>query len=158
MDSLVNLYLERAENERDLANTLLEISQDKKLKLDLKLTEEHTFYSAVISHAYYSIFYAAKAILLEKGIKVDGPEVHKKTFNAFNENLVKTGIIDLELLKIYKKMIITANELLGLFELEKRKRGWYTYKQLPQANLEPAKESVNNAFDFFKNIYAIIKK
>ena len=55
-------------------------------------------------------------------------------------------------------MIIRADELLGLYKLEKKKRGKFTYRKLPQANLEYAKESVDNAFKFFKNIYTILGK
>lgn len=156
MDSLVNLYLQRAENERDLAKALLDISQDDKLKLTLNLIEDITFYSAVISHSYYCIFYCAKALLLTKNIKTDLPEVHKKTLDEFKKHFVDTGILDVELLKIYNSMIIRADELLELFKLEKQKRGKFTYQKLPQANMEPAKESVEHAFKFFKNINKII--
>ena len=156
MDSEVKLYLERAENERDLAKALLDLSQNNEIKAMLDLTEDHTFYSAVISHAYYSIFYSAKALLLTKKIKTDFPEVHKKTLEKFKENFVDTGVLDVELLKIYKKMVIRADELLGLFKLEKGKRGRFTYKKLPQANLIYAKESVDHASKFFKNISKIV--
>lgn len=112
----------------------------------------------MISHSYYCIFYAAKAILVKEGIKTDAPEVHKKTLEAFETNLVKTGKLDLELLKIYKKIIVRAEELLGIFSKEKGKRGAFTYQKLPQANREPAKESLDNASSFFKNIHQIIRK
>ena len=37
-----------------------------------------TYYSAVIAHSYYSIFYGAKAYLAKKGVEVSAPEEHKK--------------------------------------------------------------------------------
>ena len=74
------------------------------------------------------------------------------------EKLVKEGIIDVELLKIYKKIVVKADELLGIFKYEKKKRGKFTYHRLPQANKEPANESLMNAEKFFKNIYNIIEK
>ena len=77
MDSKVKLFLQRAENERDLAKALFVLSQNNKLKNELSLTEDHTFYSAVISHSYYCIFYSARAILLNEKINVEPPEVHK---------------------------------------------------------------------------------
>ena len=83
--------------------------------------------------------------------------IHKKTLNEF-ESLVKEGKIDIELLKIYKKMIVRADTLLEIFRLEKSKRGHFTYQRLPQANLEPAGESVDNAVFFFRNIYGILNK
>ncbi len=119
--------------------------------------KEDTYYSAAISHAYYCIFYAAKAYLLLKEIKTEAPEEHKKTFEAFSK-LVEAGIIDVELLKIYQKLFIKADALLQIFELEKGKRSKFTYKKLPQANREPAKESINNAQFFYKNIFELCEQ
>lgn len=108
-----------------------------------KLESEFTFYSQVISHSYYCIFYSAKAILIKEGIKTFAPKVHKKTLVAFEKYLVDTGKLDFELLKMYKKIIIRAEGLLDIFSKEKLKRGRFTYQKLPQANLEPAKESLD---------------
>lgn len=155
MDSKVKLFMQRAENERDLAKALLDLSQNNGMKNELKLTPDHTFYSAVISHSYYCIFYSARAVLLKEKMDVDSPEIHKKAIDAF-ETLVNDGKLDFKLLSIYKKMIVRADTLLGIFRLEKRKRGEFTYQKLPQANLGPAEESVENALFFFKNIYKIL--
>ena len=78
-----------------------------------------TFYSAVISHAYYCIFYSAKAYLLKKGIKINAPEEHRKTYEAFKE-LTDKGELDVELLKLYEKMLVKADTLLGIFRIEKK--------------------------------------
>jgi len=61
-------------------------------------------------------------------------------------------------LLIYKSIFIKAEELLGIFQKEKSKRGTYTYFKLPQSNLEPAKESLENAEKFLKNINLIIQR
>jgi len=158
MDSLVDLYIERAQNEIELAKSVFSISRDTDLKSRLKLRESVTFYSAVIAHAYYCIFYSAKAMLLVKSIKTEAPEEHKKTLDAFESELVSTGYIDMKLLEIYRKIVIQANTLLGIFSLEKSKRGKFTYHKLSQANEGPAEESLLNAEIFFKNIYAIVEK
>ncbi len=153
------LYLQRAENELVAAQILFDISNNPALqKEQFKLEKDFTFYSTVISHSYYCIFYSAKATMIEQGIKTEAPEVHKKTVEAFEKNLVKTGKLDVELLKIYKKMIVRAEELLEIFSKEKGKRGEFTYRKLPQANKEPAKESLDNASLFFKNINKILRK
>lgn len=153
------LYLQRAENELVAAELLYAISSNPVLqKEQFKLEKDFTFYSAVISHSYYCIFYSAKAILMQEGIKTDAPEVHKKTIEAFELYLVQTGKLNVELLKIYKKMIVRAEELLGIFSKEKGKRGEFTYQKLPQANKEPAKESLDNSSFFFKNINKVIRK
>ena len=159
MNDEAELYLQRAENELVAAQMLFDISSNPRIqKEQFKLEKEFTFYSSVISHSYYCIFYSAKAILIKIEIKTEAPEVHKKTLEAFEKYLVKTGKLDVELLKIYQKMVVRAEELLGIFSKEKGKRGKFTYQKLPQANQEPAKESFDNASFFFKNINKIIRK
>ncbi|MDP2908244.1 MAG: HEPN domain-containing protein [Nanoarchaeota archaeon] len=151
------LYLERAKNELDLAKAIFKLSTENKLKLEFELKLDATFFSNVISNAYYCIFYSAKALLYTKGIITNPPEEHNKTLKEF-EKLVNSGEIDVELLRIYKSIVVKADELIGIFKREKSKRGKFTYKKLPQANLEPARESVSNAEKFFKNINLIIQK
>ncbi len=147
------LYLERSENELELAKIIFEITVKKDIQNRVfAIDKPLTFYSSVISHSYYCIFYAAKAYLLKKGIKTKPPEEHRKTFDEFKV-LVEKGIIDVALLKIYQKIIVKADTLLGIFQFEKGKRGRFTYRQLPQANKEPAKESLENAKTFFKYIF-----
>ena len=157
MSDEAELYLQRAENELVAAQMLFDISSNSILqKEQFKLEKEFTFYSSVISHSYYCIFYAAKSSLIKIGIKTEAPEVHKKTLEAFEKYLVRTGKLDFELLKIYQKMVVRAEELLGIFSKEKGKRGRFTYQKLPQANREPAKESFDNGSFFFKNINKIL--
>ena len=158
MSDEAELYLQRAENELVAAQMLFEVSSNSALqKEQFKLEKDFTFYSTVIGHSYYSIFYAAKAILIKNGVKTEAPEVHKKTLEAFEKYMVSTGKLDIELLKIYQKMIVRADVLLGIFFVEKRKRGEFTYQTLPQANKEPAQESLNNALFFFKNVNRILR-
>jgi len=158
MSDEAELYLQRAENELVAAQMLFEVSSNSALqKEQFKLEKDFTFYSTVISHSYYSIFYAAKAILIKDGVKTEAPEVHKKTLEAFEKYMISTGKLDIELLKIYQKMIVRADALLGIFFMEKRKRGEFTYQTLPQANKEPAQESLSNASFFFKNINKIVR-
>lgn len=149
------LYIQRAENELNLAKAISRISEDKELKEALGLKPDSTFYSNVISTCYYCVFYSAKAFLLREGIATRPPEEHKKSYEEF-EKLVGSGKVDVKLLRIYKSMIVRAEELLGIFRRERKKRGKFTYQRLPQANLEPAKESIGNAEKFFKNIYMML--
>lgn len=157
MDTEVNALLERADNEMVIAEKLKLLSENTEASVLLNVPMGMTFYSAVISHSYYSIFYTAKAILLAKGVKTTFPEVHKKTFEAFKANFVDTGILDVKLLEIYKKMVIRADTLLGIFKDEKWKRGNFTYNTIPQANKEPAEDSIKNAKVFFSNIAKVIE-
>lgn len=130
---------------------IMRISEDDKLQLDVFEMPKDTYYSAVISHAYYSIFYMAKAYLLTKGIKTEAPKEHRKSYDEFKK-LVEQGAVDVELLKIYQQLMMRADTLLKIFQAEKGKRGKFTYRILPQANIEPAKESIGNAKTFFKHL------
>ena len=153
MDSDTKLYLERAGNELRLAEIIMQMSINKDLQTKIPTIDKpDTYFSSVISHAYYSIFYTAKAYLIMKGIITKAPEEHKKTYDEFRR-LVSQGIIDKELLVLYERVLVKAEELLGIFKVEKKKRGEFTYQRMPQANLEPAKESLENAKTFLKHIY-----
>lgn len=158
MDSMAEIYMGRAHNEIVAADSLKRLSEDPKAKMEFDIPSDMTFYSSVISHCYYAIFYASKAILLTKNIKTTSPEIHKKTFDAFQKYLVETGILDVKLLEIYKAMVIRADELLEIFKEEKRKRGAFTYTTIPQANKVPAEDSVKNAKLFVFNIQKVISK
>lgn len=157
MDSIFKIYLKRAENELNLSMMIQKISDDKQIQLDIFGTQEDTYYSAVISHAYYAIFYAAKAYLLLKGIKTKAPEEHRKTIEGFSK-LVDKGVVDVELLKIYQTMLIRTDTLLDIYGTEKGKRGKFTYRKIPQANKEPAQKSISNAKTFFKHIFRLCEK
>ena len=68
-----------------------------------------------------------------------------------------SGELDSGLLRIYKTMLIRADELLFLFKTEKRKRGNFTYQTIAQANMPYAEESISNAKKFVSNILEVIK-
>ncbi len=127
MDIMVSIFLKRAENELMAAEKLKQLSEDEQARKFMQIPELMTFYSSVIPHSYYSIFYSAKAMLLTKNIKTSAPEIHKKTLNAFKENLVDNGALDVKLLEIYKRIAIRAGGLLEIFKEEKWKRGNFTY-------------------------------
>ena len=155
MDS--KLYIHRAENEIKLAGIIFAISEEPNIQKEtFKVNDPETYFSAVIAHSYYSIFYSAKAYLSKKGIKISAPEEHKKAFSEFKK-FVESGELDVELLKIYQESLVKAEYLLGIFRVEKKKRGDFTYKTMPQANREPAKESIDYAKTFFKHMFNIIK-
>jgi hypothetical protein len=68
MDS--RLHILRAENELKLAGIIFKLSDDESMQtkfFDIK--DPETYYSAVIAHCYYSIFYSAKAYLLLKELR-----------------------------------------------------------------------------------------
>mgnify|MGYP001606645622 CR=1 FL=1 len=148
MDSKVEMYLKRARTEMDSAILLFQTSANPVLN-QFNIDPNDTFYSGVISHAYYSIFYCAKAMLLSKNIETYSPEIHKRTIKMFKKTFIDTGLLDKKLFEIYNEMIIKADILLQIFKAEKKKRGDFTYNTIPQANKAPAQESIENSKTFY---------
>ena len=156
MDS--KLFIHRAENEIKLAEMIFVISEEPNIQKEtFKVKEPETYFSAVIAHSYYGIFYGAKAYLAKKGVEVSAPEEHKKVFMEF-KTFVESGELDVELLKIYQEALVRAEYLLGILKEEKKKRGEFTYRTMPQANKEPAKESIEHAKTFYKHIFGILHR
>lgn len=152
MDSEVSLLLGRAENELLIARTLKKLSEDESRAVSLKIPRGSTFYSSVISHAYYAIFYSAKAYLASKKIALSSEQgQHQQVYYKFSR-LVKEGVVDMELFKIYEEIKIKAEFLLDIFGGEKKKRNDFTYRTIPQANKQPAEDSLNNSIIFVSNI------
>ncbi|MFH1511268.1 MAG: hypothetical protein ABIF10_06255 [Candidatus Woesearchaeota archaeon] len=158
MDSKVEMYVKRARTEIDSAKVLYEVSTKVQIKEILGLDEDLTCYSGVISHSYYAIFYCAKAMIESRNIQTIAPEIHKKTFNEFKKQFIDTGLLDASLLVIYKELIIRAETLLAIYREEKRKRGQFTYNTIPQANKDPAEQSIRNARTFFKHCSSYLSK
>jgi len=156
MDSQVEIFIKRANNELLAAESLKRLSEEVKYKDEFNIPQDATFYSSVISHSYYAIFYAAKAILLTKNIKTTSPNIHKTTYNLFDKTFVKTGVLDKKLLQIYTDMVVKAGDLLEIFKDEKWKRGNFTYQVIAQANKTPADDSLRNAKLFVANISKVI--
>lgn len=153
----VDLYLKRAEEKILLAKTCFGIPTTSETKKFLNLSQDKTFFNDVISLSYYSIFYAAKAYLLSKGIETWPPEEHKKTYQEFAK-FVEMGVLSRELLNIYEDAALKAESLLEIFLLEKRKRGRFTYNINSDANLPFANDSVENAKKFVSAVIAIVKE
>ncbi len=158
MDSKVKLLLDRADNELLAAKALKRISEEDSLKNNLAVPSRTTFYSSVISHAYYSIFYSAMAALLSMGIKISAPFIHNKAHDKFKRVFVDSGKLDKHILEAYEKMLIRAEDLLQIMKDEKSKRGKFTYKTFPQANKDPAEDSIGNATLFVSHIKNMLNK
>lgn len=156
MDSKVEMYLNRAKTELETAEILFEVSMNGSAKHNFPIAVDATYYSGVISHGYYGVFYSAKAMLLTRKIETGAPEVHRKTLDAFKTEFIDSGLLDAKLLVIYKQMMVRAETLLEIFKTEKKKRGDFTYNTIPQANREPAEESIQNAKEFIKHCHSYL--
>jgi len=157
VDSKVELYLKRADDELLLAKINFDISTKKQLKELFKIPFDKTFFNDVISEAYYSIFYSAKSYLLSKRIETSAPEEHKKTYEEFKK-FVENGILGGELLEIYDIEVGKAEALLKILFKEKGKRGRFTYNINSNANIPVAMNSIQNAKKFASIIKVIINK
>ncbi len=157
MDSEVKFLLERADNELLAAKALKRISEEDVLKNNLAVPAKTTFYSSVINHSYYSLFYSARAALLNAGIKISAPFIHNKAYDEFKRIFVGSGKLDKHILEAYEKMLIRAEDLLQIMKDEKSKRGKFTYKTFPQANKDPAEDSMHNATLFVSHIKNMLK-
>ena len=116
MDSEVKLLLDRADNELLAAKVLRSISEEDALKNNLAVPEKTTFYSSVISHSYYSIFYSARAALLSVGIKISAPFIHNKAYDKFKNAFVDSGKLDKYIMEAYEKMLMRAEDLLQIMK------------------------------------------
>ncbi|MBD3310722.1 HEPN domain-containing protein [Candidatus Woesearchaeota archaeon] len=91
---LIMLNFKRAENELKHAETIFKVSDSKELKKELELLEQDTFYSGVITHAYYAIFYATKALLLKYKVRTRAQTstkqqwTHLHTILSLTESLI----------------------------------------------------------------------
>lgn len=158
MDSKASLFMQRADNEMLAAISLKKLSEDEKGLTAFALPKGTTFYSSVISHSYYAVFYSAKAYLISKNIELPSKQgQHQQVYFKFKK-LVKEGIIDKELLKIYEDVKIKAEALLDIIKTERTKRHDFTYETLPQANKSPAEESLKNAEFFLSHIKKFIEE
>jgi len=157
MDSQVEIFIKRADTELLAAKSLKVLSEETKHKDELSIPQGATFYSSVISHSYYAIFYAAKAYLLSKNILLKSRQgQHQQVYFKFRK-LVQYGEIEKELLRIYEENKLKAEVLLDILKSEKVKRTDFTYETIPQANKAPAEESLNNATIFISHIRRLLE-
>lgn len=153
----VHLKWQKAVNDLLLAEGLLRISTESKLKKALGFPDEATFFNWVVVSAYYSIFHATQALLGLKKIKIEGRR-HYATMVAFARHFVISNELAEELYLIYEDSEAKARELLDIFEEEKGKRGLFQYNRLSRHNIEPAGESLENARKFLEAIQEVLSR
>ena len=95
VEKFVSFFMKNAESSLQTASILQEISDQQTLKNTMKVSSDFESYLWVIVSSYYSMFYAATALLASQGIKATGQIVHKVTGDALihffvsNEKLAK---------------------------------------------------------------------
>jgi len=169
----VSFFMKNAESSLQTASILQEISDEESLKHALKVSNGFESYLWVIVSSYYSMFYAATALLASQGIRATGQIVHKVTGDALihffvsNEKLAKlleqyeeAKAAGLELVgreELMKSMQRKADELVVAYESERKKRSKFQYDIGVQAKRGYAQTSLDRAKEFVFEISKILK-
>jgi uncharacterized protein (UPF0332 family) len=169
----IDFFMANAESSLRTASILQEISDDNALKATLKVDSDFESYLWVIVSSYYSMFYAATAILAKQGVRATGQIVHKVTadalihFFASNEKLAKlleqyeeAQTVGLELVgreELMKRMQKKADELIISYEGERKKRSKFQYDIGVQAKRGYAQTSLERARSFVFEIRKLLK-
>ena len=66
MDSKYKIYIKRTINEMNLSKMIMRIREEDNIQEEIFNMPFDTYFSAVISHAYYSIFYMARRTFSQK--------------------------------------------------------------------------------------------
>jgi len=170
----VTFFIEQSERSLRTANLIFEVSNESKIKQDLKIENEFESYIWVIVTSYYSMFYAALALLSSEGIKVGHQIVHKVTSDAIIhffisnkrlakilENYEEAKDTTLELIgreELMKRLEKKADELIIAYEKEMKKRSKFQYDIGEMAKKGYAETSLNRAKEFFSEVRKIISE
>lgn len=161
----VEFFLKNADNSIDSAKALLDLSTDPEKQKSLGFTSFNGLLW-VVNAGYYSMFYTARALLENEGIKIKTDlSIHAVTFDAVIHYFYLTGKLQKKLLNDFIEAKEDAAELLGkqkadeLIEeyfFEKRKRGTFTYDMGAVLVKSKAKTSLERAQKFNKEIRKMI--
>lgn len=162
----VDFFLRNAEDSLNSALCLYDMSTNKKF-------QQYTGYIGlrgflwVINASYYSMFYNARALLENEGIKIKSElSIHALTFDALVYFFYITGKLKKKLFQYYVEAKQEAAELLGKqkadelimeYFYEKGKRAMFTYQIGEFAIQSKAKTSLDRATKFNKEVKRIIK-
>ena len=160
-------FLKNADDSIDSAKALYEISTDSEKQKFLGFTKFNGLLWTV-NASYYSMFYMARALLENEGIKIRTDiSIHAVTFDTLISSFYLTGKLQKELIQDFVEAKEDAAELLGkqkadeLIEeyfYEKKKRGDFTYNMGELLLQSKAKTSLERAQKFRNEIKKIIEK
>jgi len=160
-----SFFLKNAEDSIDSAKVLFEISADSEKQKFLGFTSFNGLLWTV-NASYYSMFYMARALLENEGIKIKTDlSIHAVTFDTIVFYFYLTGRLQKELLDYFVEAKEDAAEILGkqkadeLIEeyfYEKKKRGTFTYEMGEILVKSKAKTSLERAQRFRREIKKII--
>lgn len=161
----VSFFLTNAEDSLNSARCLYDMSTNKNFQQRTGYTGLKGFLW-VINASYYSMFYNARALLENEGIKLRSDlSIHALTFDALVYYFYLTGKLQKQLFEYYVEAKEEATELLGKqkadelvedYFYEKRKRATLTYETGEFAIQSKAKTSLGRATKFNREIKKII--
>jgi len=108
----VGFFMRNAEASLQTASILQAVSDEDSLKTVLKVSRDFESYLWVIVSSYYSMFYAATALLASQNIKATGQIVHKVTGEALIHFFVSNQKLA-KLLEQYEEAKAVGLELIG---------------------------------------------
>lgn len=162
----VDFFLENARKSLQSANFLYDGTTKKELQ------EAYGFEGFdgslwIINASYYSMFYMARALLANEGIKLKGDlSIHLVAFDALVYFFYLTGKLQKKLIEDFAEAKDEAAEILGQekakgliedYYYEKQKRSDFTYEMGLTAMLNKAQTSLERARKFNEEIRKIMK-
>lgn len=158
----VKFFLGKSIESFNLAKRILQISEDTNDPL--------SSFMWVISIAYYSMFFAATALLAHFGHKIKEERgVHKLTYHALvHYFLIDDNKLQKHFIEQYQHAYEEAEELLRIseekavlfvasFDFEREKRRRYTYEMGEIAEQQKAKTSLARAESFLLEVRKILE-
>lgn len=155
-------FFEKADESLQVAQRLLQISQDRNDQLES--------YMWAISAAYYSMFYSATALLAHFGHRIKTAiGIHKMTYHALIYYFhILDKKIQRQLLESYQNVYTDAEQLLQNteakavelvenFKFEQEKRKTFTYDMGMYAQESKAITSIKRAKEFYAHTENILK-
>ena len=156
-------FLDKSIESLNLAKRILDISGDEK--------ESLKSYMWIVSISYYSMFFAATALLAHFNHKINEERgVHKLTYHALKYYfLIDDNKLQKHFVEEYKDAYAEADELLRIseekaismiqdFDLEREKRRKFTYEMGEVAEFNKARTSVKRAVEFLDEVRKMVVK
>jgi len=162
----VKFFLNNAGNSLNSAKLLFEVSTKNELKNTTGFPGFNGFLW-VINSSYYSMFYMARALIENEGVKIKTDmSIHAVVFDALVYYFYLTGKLQKKLIEDFAEAKEETSEILGkekakeLIEdyfYEKKKRGLFTYEMGATAMQNKAQTSLERAKKFNEEIRKIIE-
>jgi uncharacterized protein (UPF0332 family) len=163
----VDFFIKNSKDSLDSAKALFDLSTNEKLKNILGFPNFNGFLW-VINSSYYSMFYMARGLLENRGIKIKSDEsIHFLVFNALVYYFYSTGKLEKHFIEDFENAQEESSDILGKekakgiildYSNEKEKRAKFTYEIGEIALKTKAETSLNRAKKFNEEIRKIIGK